>query len=954
MRRTSLSVLALLAGILTLLATPPPVAHALDSPQGRLVAAVPAAGTPHVLDGRVNSIAQVGETMVLGGSFGSARNDNSQAQLTRNKLLAFNANTGQISTTFLPNPNGSITTVIPAGDGVSVYVAGRFTSIGGVARTNVARVRVSDGSVVTAFDAGAITGQVKDLRLTNGRLWLAGAFTHLQGRAKQGLATVNATTGAYDSFMRLPIAGVHNSGNTAVAKIDINPQGTRLIAIGNFDTLNGVKNHQMFMLDLTGAAAAQANFQTNFYESPCALAFDSYMRDLDFSPNGSFFVITTTGAYGGSESACDTSARWETASTGTAIRPSWVDYTGGDTTYAVEVTDSAVYTGGHARWQNNPFAGDRAGPGAVSRPGIAALDPTNGLPLSWNPTRTLGVGVFDFLVTSRGLWVASDTDRIGNFVYKGRIALMPLEGLAIPAVRTPTLPNDIYVGGSQLPTQQSTVSRRSYNAGAVGPSTTVSPGGINWSQVRGAFMLNGQLYLASADGNFTRRTFNGSSYGAPVAVDTHDDLNPLTAWRSDIQSATGMFYDSGRIYFTVSGSNQLFYRYFTPQNDVVGAKRLTASGNVAGIDFAQVRGMFTTGTKLFWATPNGSLNAIDWAEGALSDTPVGGTAAQVSGPATDGNLWAARALFLYQDQNGNGAVPVGNQPPTASFTAACDQLTCSFNSSSSFDPDGDPLDYSWDFGDGTAAIGPSPARTYGSTGQRTVSLTVSDGTATDTTTRQANPTAAAPAQLQFVNAASTSGNRSNHTVQIPASVQADDTLVLFLTANSTTSTVNAVPGWTLLQSQDGDGIRGRAWTRTATAGDAGTNVTVATSALTKSTLALSAYRGSGTGPAQVSASASKVVNTPAATHSTPSVAASEQNPWLVSVWSEKSSMDTTWALPTGTPVRTEAEGTGSGKVSMVIGDSNGPVPTGTAAGRTATTSTSVGRSVLFSVVITSH
>ena len=39
--------------------------------------------------------------------------------------------------------------VLPAGDGETVYVGGSFTSIGGVARDSLARVRVSDGAVVT-------------------------------------------------------------------------------------------------------------------------------------------------------------------------------------------------------------------------------------------------------------------------------------------------------------------------------------------------------------------------------------------------------------------------------------------------------------------------------------------------------------------------------------------------------------------------------------------------------------------------------------------------------------------------------------------------------------------------------------------------------------------------------------------------------------------------------------
>ena len=89
-------------------------------------------------------------------------------------------------------------------------------------------------------------------------------------------------------------------------------------------------------------------------------------------------------------------------------------------------------------------------------------------------------------------------------------------------------------------------------------------------------MLNGTLHLAKSDGSFVRRTFDGSSFGGEVPVNTHDLLAPLTAWQDDIRSMTSLFYDSGRIYFTRAGSDTLYYRYFTDRRATSWAPSATS------------------------------------------------------------------------------------------------------------------------------------------------------------------------------------------------------------------------------------------------------------------------------------------------------------------------------------------------------------------------------------------
>ena len=944
-RRAAAAVVALVVGAGTAAV---PSAGAVTQPGGPLPSEVPSNATPQVLDGEVNAIARVGDTVVLGGNFTQARNSDTQTAMTRNRLLAFDAATGRISTTFVPNANGPVDAVVPAGDGTSVYVGGSFTSIGGVARSRVARVRISDGAVLTSFNAGTINARVRDLRLVGGRLWIGGAFSTVRGTAQPGLATVDAATGAFDPYMRLQVGGVHNGGSTSVSKIDVTPDGSRLVAIGNFRTLNGVVNDQLFMLDLTGAAAAPANWRTSVYGASCARVFNTYLRDVDFSPDGSYFVVTTTGAYLGASRPCDTVARFETGATGNDVTWSWIDHSGGDTSYAAEVTDHAIYIGGHQRWWNNPNAGDRAGAGAVAREGIAALDPVNGLPLSWNPGRARGVGVFDFLVSTNGVYFGSDTVRVNGYL-RSRIALMPFAGgTSFPSISNPELPGEVHLAGQN---GASNLTGRTLDAADnVGPSQPEATGGINWNDVRGAFVIDDELYLAQSDGTFTKRSYDGTSFGTAQQVNTQDQVVALTAWRSDIQNATGMFYDGGRIYFTLNGSDQLYYRYFTPESGVVGAVRYVASGNVSGIDFAQVRGMFGTGDRLYWASASGALNRIDWEpptpNRGSSGRPVAGTAAVVSTAAQAGGTWASRALFLTETGT---TTPPENQAPTASFTFSCDGLACSFDAGASDDPDGDALTYAWSFGDGTQGTGETTSRTYGSAGTRTVTLTVSDGTASTSTTRSV--TASQPptgtGEVTFVGSAETAGNRNNHRVQVPSSVQPGDTLLMFLVNNNATAAATTPAGWTLLE-QSTAAVSGRLYSRQATAADSGSTVTVTTDVFTKSTLSLTAYRGDG----GTSVTASEIAGSAGGTSfATPTVPVTTAGSWYVGGWAEKSADATTWTVPGTVTRRSTAEATGGGKVSTVVADSGATVGTGTAGGTTATTNHTVNRAVTFSAVV---
>ena len=656
-RKLPVLISVVLATMLVPLAMAPPTMSATvgnSHPQtGRIVNEDPANFTPHILNGTVYSIVQVGNLVVVGGNFTQVRQTTSSPIITRNRVMAFNATTGVISTSFNPNPNNTVYKVQAAADGKSVYVGGRFSSAYGVSMpSRLFKANVATGARDATFRPGTFSGDIRDLEVIGDRLWAAGKFTHIAGVAQKALGTINATTGKKDTYFTGVFAGTHRdptvypSDRTNVLQISSNPANTRLVAVGNFTSVNGSTRSQIAQLDISGASATLAPWYTTLFTSSCSRNFETIMTDVEYSPNGSFFAVSTTAAWGGMSSAnggngCDVVARFESSSTSSSSKATWTAYTGGDSTWTVEVTDNVVYAGGHQSWQNNPIGANVANQGAVSRPGIAALNAVNGMAWSWNPTRTRGVGVQDMLATSQGLWVGSDTDRIGKaYEYHSNIALLPLAGgKTLPVMSNPTLPATVYsvaVGSAQL-------RRRTFGGGTSSAAPATAPNGsISWGSVRGAFMSHGTLYTAASNGTVTRRTFNGTSYGTAFPVDAADKLVRQKDWHdTDVPALTSLFYYNGEMFFTVSGQTTMYRRGFEPESNIVGQQRFPIAA-VSGINYSTIRGAFVANDKFYFSTTTGRLYRADWS----GRSPVGGTVVQVSGPGKDNQNWASGAMFV--------------------------------------------------------------------------------------------------------------------------------------------------------------------------------------------------------------------------------------------------------------------------------------------------------------------
>jgi hypothetical protein len=624
---------AIAAGVLLVGASP---AAALNAAQPGIVSNIPAQGTPAVLDGVVNSVVQVGGQIVVGGQFTRVMEANGHV-LPRTDIFAFDVATGLVEPAFAPTvANGTISTLAVGPDGQSVFAGGTFDTVNGQPEKRLVKLSLADGSIVPGFHAALMGSWVEDSDVRGNTLYIGGAISSVDGVARGRLAALNATTGAVDPNLALDFTD-KRAGKLRVAHFDISPDGTKLVATGTFTKVDGLDRNQIAMIDLSTTPASVSSWQTAAFIPACATRFDTYVRDVSFAPDGSYFVVANTGAYFGGPNAgviCDSVQRWETGATGPGQQPTWVDYTGGDSLTQVAATGAAVYVGGHQRYLNNPFAGDTAGAGAVSRMGIAALDPQNGLPYTWNPGRyPRGSGVWAFLGTADGLWVGSDTDYV-DFAYHPRLAFLPAAGgKTVPAAVPGTLPGDLYTVGAGA-----TPMRRTFDGTAAGAPAAVSGAGLASADIRGAFMLSGQLYLAWRDGHMDMRSFDGTTAGAPKAIDLHG----LTAGRLPVSKLTGMFFTDGRLYYTVKGDRHLYWRWFEPQSRIVGAQRFVESGGATGIDWSGVSGITLASGHLYYLR-GGTLYAMGFSAGA----PVPGTETAVSGAAVgDGQVWTGRGLFI--------------------------------------------------------------------------------------------------------------------------------------------------------------------------------------------------------------------------------------------------------------------------------------------------------------------
>lgn len=297
--------------------------------------------------------------------------------------------------------------------------------------------------------------------------------------------------------------------------------------------------------------------------------------------------------------------------------------------------------------------------------------------------------------------------------------------------------------------------------------------------------------------------------------------------------------------------------------------------------------------------------------------------------------------------------PPPPQDPVASFTSTCEVTSCSFDATSAHDPDGTIEHYDWDFGDGTTAsdTAATTPHDYTATGTYTVSLTVTDNSgATDVVAHDVvveDEPPPPPVGPTWRATTSSDSNSNRPAVTVAPSVQAGDQLVLFAsTARAATLTTPA--GWTLIgTASDGTEVRSWVFTRVAPAGLAGTTLQLTLDATSKTGLALVAYGGA----AAPSALTNRVETATATrTHAAPAATVGSTGSTVLRYYVDKGATVHTWALSPLLTTRATTTGSGSGFLTVALGE-QGNVAAGTAPALSATSGISSAKAIAWTLVL---
>ena len=426
-----------------------------------VVSAVPSALTPNIDDGTVLAFAQVGNTMVVGGT--SPVSPTAPATSPEATCSRSTPTTGDDQHHLRPDAQRRRQLARPRSrrqHGLSWAATSHVVNGSDVQGPDAAQPS-TPAQRVAGFTPADPNGVVSDIERAGNRLFIGGTFTNARRHRPRRLATLNATTGARDNFStqhrrpatttRRPAHGA--KGPSASPTSRSARTANRMVAIGNFKTSTGCPATRSPMFDLSGATGRRhANWSTQRYAAGLLL------RRLRLLLSATSTARRTAATSSSSPPAARPAARCATpprasspAPPATDVQPTWVD---------VRRRRHAVLGRGHRhrrlRRRSPALAEQRqrrrlAGTGAVPRPGLGGARPADRRPADRGTraaTRAAPAPTHMFADAGRPL------GRHGHRLHRQPQVQADEDGV-LPAGRRlhrvastrPALPGNVYLGG---------------------------------------------------------------------------------------------------------------------------------------------------------------------------------------------------------------------------------------------------------------------------------------------------------------------------------------------------------------------------------------------------------------------------------------------------------------------------------------------------------------------------
>lgn len=291
-----------------------------ENPRNNLAAIDPdgnVAGWNPDANDTVKALTLNGSTLYVGGEFTSIGGQN------RNKIAAIGTS-GAISAW---NPGADDTVNAIAVSGSTVYAGGNFTSIGDQTRERLAAINTS--GTITSWNPGA-NDFVNAITISGSTVYIGGRFTEIASQSRDGLAAIT-TTGTLTGWAPRIKHGLYGIGSVYALAI----KGSTIYVGGFFSTLNNGTTYRLAAIDASGTVL---NWKPGASDAVYALAIGG--SNIYAGGNFSSVKGQSRSNVAGIHESSDLNG-WNPD----LKEP--IDYGSKGSVYALAISGSSIYVGGH-------------------------------------------------------------------------------------------------------------------------------------------------------------------------------------------------------------------------------------------------------------------------------------------------------------------------------------------------------------------------------------------------------------------------------------------------------------------------------------------------------------------------------------------------------------------------------------------------------------------------------